>query len=271
MLNNVKLIATQDFNDISCDFFKDINEEYLVTREQIGTALGYKNPSKAIEQIHMKHRDRLDKFSCLIKSTIDRPLHSEGNNPTGYSSRGAIQERTFYNRKGVMEICRWSRQPLADKFMDWVWDVIDGLMKEQSAKTQSELVNISPQLAVLLQENKYIKNKLNRLENMITSLLPPTKHSHWKSEIGKKIKTIATTLGIADAEIKSIYGNIYNKMRNDYGMDINNYTADYLLNHKEVANPPAIDIVDEYDELRELFEAIVDNYVTLESETNIDA
>ena len=24
-----------------------------------------------------------------------------------------------------MEICRWSRQPLANKFMDWVWDIVE--------------------------------------------------------------------------------------------------------------------------------------------------
>ncbi len=44
-------------------------------------------------------------------------------------------------------------------------------------------------------------------------------------------------------------------------MDVNNYTADYLLNHKEVSNPPAIDVVEAYPDLKELFEVIVDNYV----------
>lgn len=256
MLNNVKLVTTQEFESNPCDFFANINDEYFITREQIGTALGYTNPVNAIKNIHMKHKERLDKFSTWL--TLG---YVEGD-------RYVERERILYNRKGVMEICRWSRQPLADKFMDWCWDVIENLINEKNNK--QPLANLEPQLAILLQENKYIKNKLNRLENMVSTLLPPTKHSRWKLDISKKIKGIASTLGIADAEIKSIYGNIYNKMRNDYGMDINNYTADYLLNHKEVANPPAIDIVDEYDELRELFEAIVDNYVTLESETNID-
>ena len=253
MINNVKLITTQDFNDISCDFFKNVNDEYFVTREQIGSALGYKEPRKAIQNIHEKHKDRLDMFSTVLSlGTVEGDRYVE-------------RERILYNRKGVMEICRWSRQPLADKFMDWVWDVIDNLTQEQ--KNQQPLATFEPQLTILLQENKYIKNKLNRLENMVTSLLPPTKHSQWKSDVAKKIRGIATTLGIADSEIKSIYGNIYNKMRNDYGMDINNYTADYLINHKEVTNPPAIDIVDSYPELKDLFESIVDNYIAIEAET----
>ncbi len=49
MTENVKLITTQNFDDISRDFYKNINDEYLMTREQIGTALGYKNLRKAIE------------------------------------------------------------------------------------------------------------------------------------------------------------------------------------------------------------------------------
>lgn len=28
-----------------------------------------------------------------------------------------------------MEICRFSRQPKADTFMDWVWDVVESIFK----------------------------------------------------------------------------------------------------------------------------------------------
>ena len=55
-MNNLKLVETDVFNEIAtCDFWGNINNEYLVTREQIGRALGYKNPSEAIKKIHMKH------------------------------------------------------------------------------------------------------------------------------------------------------------------------------------------------------------------------
>ncbi len=260
MVENVKLITTQSFDDISCDFYKNINDEYLMTREQIGTALGYSNPRKAIEKIHLKHKDRLDKYSCMIKSEISRSPQTEG-----IDSNGAIQERTFYTRKGVMEICRWSRQPVADKFMDWCWDIIDELIKAEQRK-QINSSNISPQLSLLLDENQYIKNRLARIESMITSLFSPARHSQWKKEMADKIKNIAIALGIDGSGIKGIYGNIYNRMRNEYGMDVNNYTADYLLNHKEISNPPAIDIVEAYPELKDLFEVIVDNYTEIETE-----
>ena len=48
-MNNLKLITTENFEDVApCDFWVDINDEYFLTREQIGRALGYNNPSEAI-------------------------------------------------------------------------------------------------------------------------------------------------------------------------------------------------------------------------------
>ena len=43
------------------------------------------------------------------------------------------QRETFvYTLRGVMEICRLSRQPKADKFIDFVWDVMESLYNGNS-------------------------------------------------------------------------------------------------------------------------------------------
>lgn len=262
-MNNLKLMKTEIFeNEIPCDFWVSVNGEYFITREQIGTALGYRNPSKAIEQMHYRHKDRLDKYSCVIKSEINRSLQFEG-----ISSNGSIQERTFYSRKGIMEICRWSNKPLADKFMDWCWEVIDNLISKsvnQNTELTSLVDGIIKQNSLILSQNRSLENKVTRLESMISSLLPPTKHSNWKKQVGIKIKGIAKQLGLeTESEIRSIYGAIYNTMRNDYGLDVNNYKGDYLKNHTDIVNPAAIDIVDDYTELKSLFESIVDNYMEI--------
>ena len=63
-MNTLKLVTTENFMDaIPCDFWNDANDEYFITREQIGRALGYSNPANAIKNIHLKHKERLDKFS----------------------------------------------------------------------------------------------------------------------------------------------------------------------------------------------------------------
>lgn len=68
MKNNLKLITTENFGTVSCNFYRTINDDILLTREQIGQALEYQNPSKAIQKIHLKHQDRLEPLCFRVKS-----------------------------------------------------------------------------------------------------------------------------------------------------------------------------------------------------------
>ena len=109
--SDIKLVTTENFGNLESNFYRNMNDDILLTREQIGQALEYSNPSTAIKNLHRKHKDRLDLFSVRIK------LGGIQNEPT---SKSEEQERVYYTQRGIMEICRWSRQPLANKFMDWV-------------------------------------------------------------------------------------------------------------------------------------------------------
>jgi phage antirepressor YoqD-like protein len=111
-MNNLELIKSENFGTVQCDFYQNEHSDILMTRKQIGIALGYKNPDDALYRIHERHKDRLDKFSVLDRLS---------------STDGKAYETYLYTTKGVMEICRWSQQPTADAFMDWVWEIIDGL------------------------------------------------------------------------------------------------------------------------------------------------
>lgn len=106
-MNELTLIKSADFGEIKCDFYGD-GEDFYVTREQIGLALEYADPQKAIGNLHNAHKERMKKYSFL-ESRNGRNIY-------------------FYNRKGVMELCRWSQQPKADAFMDFCWEVMDSLM-----------------------------------------------------------------------------------------------------------------------------------------------
>ncbi len=256
-MNNLKLMKTENFeNTIPCDFWAYVNGEYFVTREQIGTALCYSNPETAIIKIHSRHKDRLDKYSIYTKL-----VRVEGG-------RCVERERTLYSRRGIMEICRWSNKPLADKFMDWCWEVIDNLIqkndKYDSAIHKNQVTVSISMVEELLKQNRELDKKIARLENMVSTLMPPTRHSEWKNRVGMKIKNIASQFGLAtDKEIKSVYAKIYNIMRIDYGLDVNSFKGDYLKTHADAVNPSAIDVVEHYDELKLLFENIVDNYMEI--------
>lgn len=93
MTNNLKLITTETFGDLSCNFYRNINDDILLTREQIGTALEYVNPREAIKNIHRKHRDRLEPLSLRIK------LSGYKIEPTSKSEK---QECVYYTQRGIM-------------------------------------------------------------------------------------------------------------------------------------------------------------------------
>ena len=281
-MNNLKLVETDVFNEIAtCDFWSNANNEYLVTREQIGRALGYKNPSEAIKKIHMKHRDRLDNYSCLIKSDFSRGVRSGG-----IDSNGAIQERIFYNCKGIMEICRWSRQPLADKFMDWCWEIMDRLISNSlntvtlSREEYSMIVNavnevgqlnkvneqLTRQLQIISAQNTTMQDKLSRMWQKIMLIVPPVHYSSWKNKMSQKIVSLAKTLGYTnDDDRKSIYGDIYSMMRSDYDIDLDSYKENYLLSQTDCKNVAMIDVIDNDTDLRDIFEEIVDRYIQIKS------
>lgn len=86
MRNNLKLITTETFGNVPCNFYRNANDDILLTREQIGQALEYSDPIKSIQKIHLKHKDRLDELSMLIKGN-----HQIGGNLT----KSEEQERVY--------------------------------------------------------------------------------------------------------------------------------------------------------------------------------
>lgn len=67
MRTKLELITTESFGTVACNFYKNESNDILLTREQIGQALEYKNPSKAIRKIHLNHKDRLEQLCVRIK------------------------------------------------------------------------------------------------------------------------------------------------------------------------------------------------------------
>lgn len=122
MTQNLTLVTQKPFGSLTCNFYKDdaIENEFYMTRRQIGEALGYVKADDTIQQIHNRNKDRLDPLSTTL--TLGGV---EGNRWVNRNTR-------VYTLRGVMEICRFSRQPNADKFMDFVWDVMESLYHGRS-------------------------------------------------------------------------------------------------------------------------------------------
>lgn len=93
-MSNLKLITTENFGDLQCNFYRNMNDDILLTREQIGTALEYTDPSKAVQKIHLKHKDRLEPL-CLRITDIRYPQNG---------GVGVNVETVYYTERGIMEL-----------------------------------------------------------------------------------------------------------------------------------------------------------------------
>jgi hypothetical protein len=91
MENEIKLelVKSEEFLGVKCDFYKDENNNIYMTREQIGQALQYGNPIRAISKLHSRNKDRLDKFSVIKKLK---------------SKDGKYYNILLYNKKGIMNM-----------------------------------------------------------------------------------------------------------------------------------------------------------------------
>lgn len=129
-MNELVLIKSADFNGVVLDCYVKPEQtdkgNFWATRTQIGELLGYENPRKAIKDIHERHRERLDKFSTVVK--LSYPVRG-AQNDTPLTNQ---QDTTLYSFKGLLEICRYSNQSKADAIMDWLWDVADEIRRNGS-------------------------------------------------------------------------------------------------------------------------------------------
>ena len=116
----LKLIKQGDFLGTKCDFYVDELENIYMSRTQIGYALEYANPSKAIEKLHNRNSERMNSLSLKVR----------GSQIGGGSKHfDKDTEMWLYNERGVFALCGYSKQPIADKFNDWVYDVIINIRK----------------------------------------------------------------------------------------------------------------------------------------------
>lgn len=216
MNTNFKLLTTETFESVYCDFYYNANDEVLVSREQIGKALGYANPQKAIQKIHLKHRDRLESLCIRIVENC-KPQNG---------GAGVDVETVYYTQRGIMEICRWSRQPKANDFMDWAWDIIEKNKCRQNNSFETSFVNALNSVA---ESVNIINNRLSELENT-HQLLPSSNNGYrkpykpWFSKMQPKYILLEEYFNITRGQL---YRNILLEMENLYDLDTQQIQADY--------------------------------------------
>lgn len=221
-MSNLKLITTETFNNLPCNFYRNMNNDILLTREQIGQALEYADPIKAIQKIHLKHQDRLESLCMRIKGSTQIG---------GDLSKSEKQERVYYTERGIMEICRWSRQKNANIFMDWTWDIIQKYRHNELTPDLSQitsiLTSITNTLTTLTQTMTSMQQEINAIKETqsVQPKLPKKKWSYWSTKMYPKYQLLTDYFHITH---KELYKNLYSELQNTYpDIDLNQEVDDY--------------------------------------------
>ena len=263
-MTNLKLITTETFGDLSCNFYRNMNDDIFLTREQIGQALEYSDPSKAIRKIHLKHKDRLDELCIRIK---DKTIDNTQNGASRKSEDNLISEKVYYTERGIMEICRWSRQPKANIFMDWVWDIIE---KYRHNELQPNLEQLTETLSSITQTLANITNNMVSMQQDINTLkesqsakkLPEKKYSRWKTNTFDKLNTLLSYVNNHSEEnlkLSEIIHLIIQETEDTYNIEINDYVEAYKSEFNLDTNPYAIDIINHYKDIKDMFTLTLDS------------
>lgn len=213
-MSNLKLITTEKFGEIECNFYRNRNDEILLTREQVGTALEYSDPQKAIDNIHKRHKSRLDVLSTTLKTR---------------GKTGQEYPTTYYSTRGIMEICRYSNKPKANQFMDWVWDIIEKYRNNELLPNMKPLTNSLNRIITLLENQESRISKLEESHQSQQRSLPESVYKKPYNPWFKKMSPKYTLLEeYFDISRGSLFRNILNEIENLYDVDTQQIQADYL-------------------------------------------
>ena len=250
-MTNLKLITTETFGDLSCNFYRNMNDDILLTREQIGIALEYSDPINAIYKIHKRHQDRLDNLSICLSDGLGHEIY-------------------YYNERGIMEICRWSNSKKANLFMDWVWDIIE---KYRHNELQPNLEQLTETLSSITQTLANITNNMVSMQQYINTLkesqlkkkLPEKKYSRWKTNTFKKLNTLLSYVNAHSEEnlkLSEIIHLVIQETEDTYNIEINDYVEAYKSEFNLGTNPYAIDVINHYKDIKDMFTLTLDSIMS---------
>ena len=207
-MNELVLVKSANLNGVELDCYVELTQQdtFWATRTQIGQLLGYEYPREAIGKIHERNKERLDKFSAVVKLTT----------PSG------VQQTTIYNFKGLLEVCRYSQQPNANAVIDVLWEIADEIRRTGSYSVVSVVPSNAINEAASLYERAGLKG------NQLTLALDKL----YKSYTGRSalqaaeivLKTPAKKQLLTATDIGRHYGISANR--------VNNILANAGLQHK---------------------------------------
>ncbi len=186
-MNQLQLLTSKQFNGATLDCYVEQgqthSDDFWATREQIGILLGYKNPVDAIKKIHHRNKERLAFFSRRDELS----LHEK--------NRTVTRKVTLYNFKGLLEICRFSNQPIANQVIDCLWEIADEIRRTGMFVSEGlveQLQNNPENFHLLLKQYVALTKKNDKLQKKLDEQMP-------LATLGKTVLALTGSITIGDA------------------------------------------------------------------------
>lgn len=194
---NLSIATKEMFGQNEMSIFQNESKDIFMTREQIGQALEYKNPRRAIADIHNRNKERMDGFSGVSKLRT----------PQG------VQETYIYNEKGIYEIIRRSAQPKADEFYDWVYEL---LSKLRTGKVQvHEAGSTKLLLKAALEHEEKIETIASDVNMLKETMRIDGVQEHKLNKLGKRV-VVKSLGGYESPAYKEMSGKVFARFWRDF-------------------------------------------------------
>lgn len=194
---SLSIVTNEMFNQNNMDIYQNESNEIFMTREQIGQALEYKSPRRAIADIHNRNKERMDAFSGVSKLRT----------PQG------TQETYIYNEQGIYEIIRRSAQPKADEFYDWVYDLLSKLRKGDLQVDKPN--NTKLLLKTALEHEEQIDEIRSDVSELKNTMRIDGVQEHKISKLTKK-QVIKALGGYESPAYKEMSGKVFSRFWRDF-------------------------------------------------------
>lgn len=216
-LINLEKVREDKFGMVECDFYKDnSSDEIYMTAEQLGKALEYSKPRRAINNLVSRNTRLKDKrFSTDIKL-----MSVEGNREVKRNTR-------VFTEDGILEVTFLSGQPKAQEFRDFAREVIKELRRTGKVVVTKEdfsSVDILQTMVDALREQNKKMDVLESRQNthekelkQVSSAIMVDDTSTTRQQFNQAVREYATK---AKIPYKNAYNKVYKTINNNRSMNL---------------------------------------------------
>ncbi|QTB12610.1 hypothetical protein J2B92_17365 [Lysinibacillus sphaericus] len=125
----LQIIKSEMFNNVSCDFYQNQNNEVFMTISQLAQSLEYASKNGVEKLISNNKYLKDEEFSILLDLS------------TGTDGKGSTQETRIFTEDGIYEVTMLSKQPKARAFRAFVRKTLKALRKGEMVLVQPQTDN----------------------------------------------------------------------------------------------------------------------------------